>query len=849
MLDSATRTKIDALRDTLVGKLPVPTEQVKQITLGLMYKFMGDLDEEYAKLGSKPFFAGKYEQYAWQNIMALTEATKRAELYAAGLEKMSLNPGIPQLFRDIFKGAFLPFRDPRIIGEFLKGIDEFEYEHSEDLGDAFEYLLQVSGEQGKAGQLRTPRHIIDFIVECVDPQKTDRILDPACGTAGFLISAYKHILRENTRPGSDRPGSALTTTERNALRDNFTGYDISHDMVRLSLVNLYLHLFPNPRIYEYDTLTSEERWREDADCILANPPFMTPKGGIRPHSRFQIKARRSEILFVDYMLEHLSPNGKMGVIVPEGVIFQSNTAYKALRKMLIDGGYLYAVVSLPGGVFNPYSGVKTSVLLIDRVLARKAPDILFVKVENDGFDLGAQRREVEGSDLPQALKVIRTYRKTLAEGEDAHEALQQLSRGVMLSEAKHLSIVSKAKIVEAGDYSLSSERHAELVEFRHQKWPVVELSSLSERITKGTTPTTVGYRFQASGVHFVKIESITEDGNFIKQKLAFISEECHEEFKRSQLKDRDVLFSIAGAFGRVAVVDSDILPANTNQALAIIRLREGGSAYPKYIFHILKSDYVSRQTARMVSGVAQYNLSLGQVGSLRIPLPPLSAQQEIVAELDRYQKVVDGARQVVENYRPQIAVDPDWKMISMQECAEINARTVDPAAEYGERNFTYIDITSVENGTGSISFANKVRGTEAPSRARRGVLKGDVLLSTVRPNLKAFAFLSTIPDDCIASTGFAVLTPSPKVMGHYLYFVLLDNIVMEQMLNRMGKGAYPSINQNDVENLKIPVPPMSIQRQIVARIEEEQQLVQANRRLIELFEAKIRDRIKRVWGE
>ena len=162
-------------------------------------------------------------------------------------------------------------------------------------------------------------------------------------------------------------------------------------MVRLSLVNLYLHGFTDPHIYEYDTLTSEERWNEFADVILANPPFMSPKGGIKPHRRFSIQAKRSEVLFVDYMAEHLTPTGRAGIIVPEGIIFQSQGAYKELRKMLVENS-LVAVVSLPAGCFNPYSGVKTSILILDKSLARQSDTIGFFKVENDGFGLGAQRR-------------------------------------------------------------------------------------------------------------------------------------------------------------------------------------------------------------------------------------------------------------------------------------------------------------------------------------------------------------------------------------------------------------------------------------------------------------------------
>jgi type I restriction enzyme M protein len=272
---------------------------------------MDDMDAESEELGGKrKFFTKEFARYGWVQLMrAGLGGHEMLGLYAEGITKMPENPGIPPLFRDIFKNPYLPYRDPETLKAFLKIIDEFSYDHSERLGDAFEYLLSVLGSQGDAGQFRTPRHIIDFIVEVVAPKKGEVILDPACGTAGFLAPAYKHILRANTSarkpsaaeqrvggpglqpvgpvpsPGGvavpspgvswGREGDLLTPDDRGHLAKNFQGYDISPDMVRLSLVNLYLHGFTDPHIYEYDTLTSEERWNEFADVILANPPFMT----------------------------------------------------------------------------------------------------------------------------------------------------------------------------------------------------------------------------------------------------------------------------------------------------------------------------------------------------------------------------------------------------------------------------------------------------------------------------------------------------------------------------------------------------------------------------------------------
>ena len=387
MLDNEIKQRIDGARDVLVGQIPDPKGQVDQITTALVYKFMGDLDRRAEEAGGKrSFFVDGYSRFAWDALMdAKLGGSERRDLYAHAIEEMATNERLPEIFRAMFKGTFLSFRDPRILTLFLKEIDMLPYRHSEDLGTAYEYLLSIMGTQGDAGQFRTPRHIIDFIVAVVDPHKGERIHDPACGTAGFLISAFRHIQQANTK---DLPGDTLSPSDKRALTQNLIGCELDPGMVRLSLVNMYMHGIRQPQIREYDTLTYDELWDESYDAVLANPPFMTPKGGIHPHGRFAVQAKRSEVLFVDYIAEHLSLRGRAGVIVPEGIIFQSQRAYKELRRRLVEDWGLWAVISLPAGVFNPYSGVKTSILFLDKTAAKGAEEILFVRVSADGFRPG-----------------------------------------------------------------------------------------------------------------------------------------------------------------------------------------------------------------------------------------------------------------------------------------------------------------------------------------------------------------------------------------------------------------------------------------------------------------------------
>jgi len=413
MLTAATKARIQSCRDILVGKLPLPTDQVEFITLSLIYKFMDDIDEQSVGMGGQPsFFTGKLRPFRWRALLPQSvSAEQRLTLYAQGFEELGKAQHLPALFRDLFKNAFLKFRDPRTLSLFLAEMNGFHYSHSEELGNAFEFLLSIMGAQGDNGQFRTPRHIIDFIIACLDPQPHERVLDPACGTGGFLVSAYRHILAQHTSPGSQLPGDRLGYGQRQKLYRNFTGYDITPLMVQLSRVNLFLHEFPadGVQVHDYDTLSNDARWDEKADVIAANPPFMTPKGGVTPHTRFGVSSRKAEVLFLDYILEHLNTAGRAGVIVPEGIMFVEQAAQTKLRRMLVDDDMLLADITLPHGVFKPYASVKTHILLVDKKMARKSTEILFVEIENDGFTQSDTRLPVEGNELPAALDIVRAF--------------------------------------------------------------------------------------------------------------------------------------------------------------------------------------------------------------------------------------------------------------------------------------------------------------------------------------------------------------------------------------------------------------------------------------------------------
>lgn len=790
MLNFDIKRKINTLRDILVGKVPDPKAQVEQITIALIYKFMDDMDLEGMEFGgSREFFKEEYEKYAWVSIMQPENSgQQRANLYAEGIDKMSMNPHLPQLFRDIFRGAYVPYRDPETLNMFLKEISDFKYDHSEELGNAFEYLLSIMGSQGDAGQFRTPRHIIDMMVEIIDPKKTDSILDPACGTAGFLISSYKHILEKN----KDEDGhSTLSADERKRMTESFAGYDISPDMVRLSRVNMYLHKFAKPQISEYDTLSSLEKWDDSYDIILANPPFMTPKGGIIPHNRYRIQAKRAEVLFVDYIAEHLNPTGKAGVIVPEGIVFQSANAYKALRKYLVEDDLLYAVISLPAGVFNPYSGVKTSILLMDKTLAKQKDEILFVKIDNDGYELGAQRREIKGSDIPEVIKIIKDYQN-----------------GVDISDSALVTIASKKDIAEQ-DYILVGERYKEAVVY-NTEYPMVKVGDICK--TGRGRVISKSYIEQNKGEYPVYSSQTFHDGVF-----GYINTYDFEGEMATWTTDganAGTVFYRSGKFNCTNVCGT-LTPISNG-----INLK-----YLVYALNNVAKNYVSEASGnpKLMNNVME---------EIKIPLPPLHIQEEIVKEIEGYQKVIDGAKQVVENYKPTIKIDPSWEIFKLGDICENldNKRVPITSSDRNPGEYPYYGASGIVDYVDSYLFDENL-----------------LLLSEDGANLIAR----------VTPIAFSV---SGKVwVNNHAHVLKFDNYstqkYVEFYINQMDISNYitgaaqPKLSQGNMNKIEIYLPSFEIQDQIVNQINEEIMIVNQSKRLIEIFEQKIKDKISEVWGD
>jgi len=573
-------------------------------------------------------------------------------------------------------------------------------------------------------------------------------------------------------------------------------------------------------VYEYDSLTYEERWGDNFDVILANPPFMTPKGGIRPHKLFQVSANRAEVLFVDYIAEHLTIHGKAGIIVPEGIVFHSANAYKALRKMLIDEHYLYAVVSLPAGVFQPYSGVKTSILFLDKQLAKKNDEIIFVKVENDGFDLGAQRRRINKNDLSQAFEILQKWQK------------------VEKTESRLALWVKKEKIAESGDYNLTGDRYKEAVDYSKVKWPMVKLGDVAE-VVSGQSPQGKYYNEKGEGVPFYQGKT-----EFTERVIDPPKKWTTQTTKIAV--PNDILMSVRAPVGPVNFTMQKIC---IGRGLAAIRC-DTKKINHSYLFFLLREKESEIQGNK---GAAFSSINKNDIQQIQIPLPPLEVQKEIVAELGSYQKVIDGARQVAENWKPRIKINPDWPMVELgQVCNVISGYSFSSKDFSIGNSVKVIKITNAgvkefideESAKLPEDYLNKHSGFIANT--------GDIIISLTRSIVSTGLKVCMVPkhwNNSLVNQRVALIKEKREVDIIFIYTYLLSDNMYLYVEEKSKSLMQPNLSINDLKQLPIPFPPLETQKQIVTKIEKEQKMVDECKKLIAIHEQKIKDKIAEVWGE
>ncbi len=346
-------------------------------------------------------------------------------------------------FSRYMQDAMFLIPTPQVLQKIITGLDEL-YEHDikglDIQGDVYEYMLGKLATAGQNGQFRTPKHIRDMMVRLLAPTPSDKICDPACGTAGFLVSTAEYI-REKFEP-------EMTSEQWEHFAGNmFTGFDTDRTMLRLSAMNLMLHSITQPHIDYIDSVSKQNSISSTFDIIMANPPFTgtVDEESINDNLKAVCNTKKTELLFVALFLRMLRKGGRCACIVPDGVLFGSTNAHKALRKELVENHHLQAVISMPSGVFKPYAGVSTAVLVFTKTGAGGTDRVWFYNMKADGFTLDDKRSVIGSNDIPDILARFHNLEK-----ETDRKSTEQSF------------FVGKAAIV-SNDYDLSINRYKEIV--------------------------------------------------------------------------------------------------------------------------------------------------------------------------------------------------------------------------------------------------------------------------------------------------------------------------------------------------------------------------------------------------
>jgi len=439
MLNTTLKSSIGRLWDKFwSGGISNPLTAIEQISYLLFMKRLDEMDikkrqdAEFTGEAYKSIFVGDNDDCRWSHFRQMEGGEMLTHIQTKVFPFLKTIGKEESPFAKHMGNAVFIISKPSLLVEAVNIIDEIFEEISKQeskgqgfqdtQGDIYEYLLSEITSAGKLGQFRTPRHIIQLICELVDPKLGDTICDPACGTGGFLLGAYQHIITAHTsKEHCQIDENGLThgllgdklTDERqwtHLKEKTFYGYDMDESMVRIGLMNLMMHGISNPNIEQKDTLSKKYNEDNYFDCVMANPPFKgsIDKGDI--NESLSLPTTKTELLFINRIIKSLKIGGRAGVIVPDGVLFGSSSAHKQARKMLLNDCELQGIISMPSGVFKPYAGVSTAILIF--VKGGETEKVWFYDMQSDGYSLDDKRVKINGGgDLPDIVEKWRNRKE------------------------------------------------------------------------------------------------------------------------------------------------------------------------------------------------------------------------------------------------------------------------------------------------------------------------------------------------------------------------------------------------------------------------------------------------------
>jgi type I restriction enzyme M protein len=503
MITGEIRNRIDRIWDAFwAGGIANPLEVIEQITYLLFLRRLDDLhrlEENKSARLKKPtehrvFPVGKdprkrsYEDFRWSRFKHFTPADMYTVIGEHVFPFMRTLGGDGSTYAHHMKDARFTIPTPALLAKVVDLIDGLPLDDRDTKGDLYEYMLAKIASAGQNGQFRTPRHIIRLMVEMTAPQPTDIICDPACGTAGFLVAAGEYLREHHPEMLRERK------LNRHFHQNMFHGFDFDNTMLRIGSMNMLLHGVESPDIRYRDSLAQDHASDEESyTLMLANPPFA---GSLDYENTAKdllqiVKTKKTELLFLALFLRLLKPGGRAAVIVPEGVLFGSSKAHKDLRRMLVEDQKLDGVISLPGGVFKPYAGVSTAILLFTKTNSGGTEQVWFYDVDADGWSLDDKRTPLLPQDklgpTPESALTVEEHAKNNLPDVLARWAGRDRAERERPRTAQSFC-VTRADIVAQG-YDLSLNRYREVVhddiEHRSPKEILIEIARLELEIQNG----------------------------------------------------------------------------------------------------------------------------------------------------------------------------------------------------------------------------------------------------------------------------------------------------------------------------------------------------------------------------
>ncbi|MAO60831.1 MAG: restriction endonuclease subunit M [Alcanivorax sp.] len=485
MITGELKSKVDKIWDTMwSGGVSNPLSVIEQLTYLLFIKRLDEIHtrqenkaQRFSKPIENPVFGPDQDHLRWSRFKDFAPEdmfnTVRDQVFP--FIKTLGNKGEEDgeggsTYTHHMKDALFMMPTPRVLANVVDQLDSIDMSDADTKGDLYEYMLGKIASAGQNGQFRTPRHIIKLMVDMTAPTPKDVICDPACGTAGFLVAASEYIQQHHSETIYKNDEARRRFNE-----GTFHGYDFDSTMLRIGSMNMLLHGVENPDISYKDSLAQADDLDEEKySLILANPPFA---GSLDYESTAKdllqtVKTKKTELLFLALFLRLLQTGGRAAVIVPDGVLFGSSKAHKSLRKMLVEEQKLDGVISMPSGVFKPYAGVSTAILLFTKTNSGGTDNVWFYKMEADGFSLDDKRTpQPDKSDLPDLLA-----RWQNRENEGERKRTEQ-------------SFLVPREEIAGNDYDLSINRYKEVeyeaVEYESPQVILERLAKLEEEISEG----------------------------------------------------------------------------------------------------------------------------------------------------------------------------------------------------------------------------------------------------------------------------------------------------------------------------------------------------------------------------